>query len=448
MITIIGAGPAGCLLGILLARRGMPVAIYERRPDPRSTPPAAGRSINLALAARGIRALRAAGVMDRLSPLLVTMRGRMLHEPGKPDLFNAYGQRPHEVIWSVSRAALTTVLTEAAAQLPNLQLHFEQQCLDYRGDGQLRLRDLPSGREYELQAERIVGADGAGSALRHALASYRGFTVTEARLPHDYKELSIPARDGRPQLAMDALHIWPRGGHMLIALPNADCSFTATLFLARNGDGGLQPGFDALTGHDDVQRFFRSNFPDVPPMVPDLTDQFVAHPQGFLGTVYCPEWNDAEKLLLIGDAAHAIVPFHGQGMNCAFEDCRILDELLVSDPDAAFTRFGPARRDDCLSIAQMALENYGEMRDAVREPRFQRQKLLALQLERAHPDRFVPRYSMVMFRDDIPYSQALVRGRIQQQILEELTATPADAPASLAAELITARLAPLPVPAR
>ncbi len=449
MITIIGAGPAGCLLGILLARRGVPVEIYERRPDPRHAPPEAGRSINLALAARGIRALAAAGVMHSLAPLLVTMRGRMLHETGKADLFNAYGQRPHEVIWSVSRAALTRLLTEAATTLPNLRLHFQQQCLDYRGNGQLQLRDLASGREYELQADRVIGADGAGSALRHALAAWRGFTVTEARLPHDYKELSIPDREGAPQLAMDALHIWPRGGHMLIALPNADHTFTATLFLARSADTvRQQPGFDTLVSRDDVLRFFSSNFPDVMPLIPDLAEQFAAHPQGMLGTIYCPEWNDAERLLLIGDAAHAIVPFHGQGMNCAFEDCRILDELLAAEADQAFSRFAQSRRDDCLAIAQMALENYGEMRDAVRDPQFQRQKQLALQLECAQPNRFVPRYSMVMFRDDIPYAQALVRGRIQQQILEELTATDTDAPCSLADQLIAARLTPLPAPAR
>jgi kynurenine 3-monooxygenase len=446
VITIIGAGPAGCLLGILLARRGLPVEIHERRPDPRLHPGEAGRSINLALAARGIRALAAAGVMQTLSPQLVMMRGRMLHEPGKADQFNAYGQRPHEVIWSVSRATLTTQLTEAAAALPNLRLNFEQQCVDYRGDGRLRMRDLRTGRDYDLQARRIIGADGAGSTLRQALSTRSGFTVTEARLPHDYKELLIPCVNGRPPLAMDALHIWPRGGFMLIALPNADGSFTATLFLARQGAPG--PGFDTLDSSEAVRDFFRANFPDVLPLVPDLAEQFGAHRQGFLGTVFCPQWHDAERLLLIGDAAHAIVPFHGQGMNCAFEDCRILDELLASDAASAFTRFAATRRDDCMSIAQMALENYGEMRDAVRESRFQRLKALSQALELAHPDRFVPRYSMVMFRDDIPYSLALQRGRIQQQILEELTATDDDAPPEVATGLISSRLPPLAAPVR
>jgi kynurenine 3-monooxygenase len=442
MMTIIGAGPAGCLLGILLARRGFEVELYERRTDPRWGAPEAGRSINLALAARGIRALEAAGVMQALAPSLVMMRGRMLHETGKPDQFNRYGQREHEVIWSVSRATLTTLLVEAAAMLPNLRLRFEQQCVGYRGAGRLVMRDLRETREYELAAERIIGADGAGSTLRHALAELRGFAVTESRLPHDYKELVIPRRNGEPALAVDALHIWPRGGFMLIALPNSDGSFTATLFLDRHGHAA--PGFDQLDSAERIEQFFAAHFPDVPPLIPDLTAQFMTHPQGMLGTVYCPQWQDREELLLIGDAAHAIVPFHGQGMNCAFEDCRILDELLAASPADAFTRFAHSRRDDCLAIAQMALENYGEMRDAVRDPHFQRQKALALELELAHPEHFVPRYSMVMFRDDIPYSVALQRGRVQQQILEELTGvTDPAAPALDENDLIQSRLPPL-----
>jgi kynurenine 3-monooxygenase len=445
MITIIGAGPAGCLLGILLARRGVDVDLYERRTDPRRAPPAAGRSINLALAARGIRALKGAGVLEALSPALVMMRGRKLHEPGKPDQFNAYGQREDEVIWSVSRATLTKLLIESAAAMPNLHLRFEQQCTGYRGGGVLTMRDLRDNSDYELTADRIIGADGAGSALRHALANLRGFAVTESRLPHDYKELLIPHRDGQAVLAMDALHIWPRGGFMLIALPNADGTFTATLFLAREGQSA--PGFDQFDSAEKVRSFFAAHFPDVLPLIPDLAGQFATHPQGMLGTVYCPQWQDGEDLLLIGDAAHAIVPFHGQGMNCAFEDCRILDELLASSPGNAFTSFAHSRRNDCAAIAQMALENYGEMRDAVRDPLFQRQKALSLALELAHPDRFVPRYSMVMFRDDIPYSVALQRGRIQQQILTELTTTP-EAPPGMAADLINSRLTPLPAQGR
>src|SRR6185369_12455500 len=310
--------------------------------------------INLALAARGLRALEAAGVMSGIAPLLVPMRGRRLHETDRPEQFIAYGQREHEVIWSVSRAALTAALIEAARELPQVTLHFGMQCVDYAGAGRLLMRESATQRELQIQASRIIGADGAGSVLRQALAQREGFTVTESRLPHDYKELLVPLRDGTPQLAMDALHIWPRGGHMLIALPNADGSFTATLFLSRTAglapeQGTDQPGFDALRSADDIDAFFARHFPDFAAMVPDIAQQFAAHPQGLLGTVYCPRWHDGEKLLLIGDAAHAIVPFHGQGMNCAFEDCRALDALLLDDPAHAFTRFEEARREDCLA---------------------------------------------------------------------------------------------------
>jgi kynurenine 3-monooxygenase len=233
---------------------------------------------------------------------------------------------------------------------------------------------------------------------------------------------------------------------MLIALPNADGTFTATLFLAREADAGTgQPGFDVLRTPQQVERFFREEFPDFQALVPDLAQQFLANPQGMLGTVYCPRWHDAERLLLIGDAAHAIVPFHGQGMNCAFEDCRILDALLQEDAARAFSRFEDQRREDCLAIAQMALENYGEMRDTVRDPRFQQQKALSLALERRYPDRFIPRYSMVMFHDEIPYAVALRRGRIQQQILDELGV--ADATPESAEPLVRSRLERLPVPA-
>ena len=417
MISIVGAGPAGCLLAILLARRGERVQVFERRTDPALTPPEAGRSINLALAARGIRALREAGVAQSLGSLLVTMRGRRLHETGKPEQFQAYGQREHEVIYSVSRAELTAQLTETARALPGVTLQFEQQCLGYGGNGQLQLRDLRSGRDYTHTAARIVGADGAGSVLRHSLAAQQRFYVDEARLDHDYKEFLIPTRDGSPALAMDALHIWPRGGFMLIALPNADGSFTATLFLAREGS----PSFKALRREGETHAFFAREFPDALALIADLEAQFARHPEGMLGTVRCPQWRDDERLLLIGDAAHAIVPFHGQGMNCAFEDCRILDELLQTDPRQAFARFESTRRADCDAIATMALENHAEMRDAVRDPRFQLQKVLALALEREYPDRFIPRYSMVMFHDEIPYSVALERGRLQQLILDQLT---------------------------
>ncbi|MEO8307230.1 MAG: NAD(P)/FAD-dependent oxidoreductase [Pseudomonadota bacterium] len=434
MITIVGAGPAGCLLALLLARRGQRVTVYERRPDPGLLPSEAGRSINLALAARGIRALRDAGVMEAVTPLLTPMRGRRLHDISGTEQFLAYGQS-HEMIYSVSRADLTRRLTEAARAQPGVALHFNQQCLGYADPGKLQLRDTASGSTYEVAAQRIVAADGAGSVLRQSLAQRQGFIVEEDRLEHDYKELTLPVVNGHPPLAMDALHIWPRGGFMLIALPNADGSFTATLFLPRSGP----QSFELLSSGAKVRDFFAREFPDALPLVPDLAAQFAAHPQGMLGTIHSPGWRDAERLLLIGDAAHAIVPFHGQGMNCAFEDCRILDGLLAHSPDDAFEHFEAQRRGDCEAIATMALENYAEMRDTVRDPGFQQQKDLAIALERSYPDRFIPRYSMVMFHDEIPYSLALERGRVQQGILNELASRPAADP-QVVANLIRERL--------
>jgi kynurenine 3-monooxygenase len=442
VITIVGAGPAGCLLALLLARRGERVRLLERRPDPRHAPPERGRSINLALAARGIRALDAAGVVPLLAPLMVRMRGRMVHDLDHAPQFAAYGQRAEEVIWSVSRSALTAALTDAARDLPGVELSFGQQCLDYTERGTLQMRDLGRGEVYELETERIIGADGAGSVLRNALARNLGFDVAEEPLGHDYKELNIPAATA--QLHGDALHIWPRGGFMLIALPNADGSFTATLFLPRTAHAPRkQWGFDTLTDGPAVTDFFARQFPDAVALIPDLAGQFANHPQGQLGTVYCPQWHDEERLLLVGDAAHAIVPFHGQGMNCAFEDCRILNDLLIANPDDAFQRFFLQRRDDCLAIAEMALENYAEMRSSVRDPRYLQQRELALALERAYPARFVPRYAMVMFRHEIPYATALQRGRVQQQILDELLDASCPANSSQAQQKITTRLTPL-----
>ena len=444
MITVVGAGPAGCLLALLLARRGQRVDVYERLPDPAQQPMEAGRSINLALAARGIRALRDAGVMDQVAPLLVPMRGRMVHELNATAQFLPYGQRPNEIIYSVSRADLTRRLTEAVRAEANIKLHFGQQAMGYERTGMLKLHDSASGHRYMVEAERIIGADGAGSAMRQSLASQLGLEVTEDRLAHDYKELTLPVANGPAQLSMHALHIWPRGGFMLIALPNAGSTFTATLFLPRSGP----LGFEQLVSGAQATEFFEREFPDALRLIPDLATQFEAHPQGMLGTVRCPQWRDGELLLLIGDAAHAIVPFHGQGMNCAFEDCRILDALLAHNPSHAFSQFEAGRRADCEAIAAMALENYAEMRDTVRNPRFQRQKVLAMALERAHPDRFIPRYSMVMFHDEIPYSTAFERGRVQQGILDELTDGSAEPDLQVAAQLISERLPPLPAAAR
>ncbi|MET0279642.1 MAG: NAD(P)/FAD-dependent oxidoreductase [Steroidobacteraceae bacterium] len=439
-LTIIGAGPAGTLLALLAARRNQQVALYERGGDPRSTPAEAGRSINLALAARGMRALQAAGVLETLRPLMVPMPGRQLHLADGTAAFSPYGQRPGEINYSISRVELTRSLVEAAARDGRITLYFGQRCSGVAPSGALLMHDESAARSYVLAASRVVGADGAGSALRKSLAAAGALRASNELLQHDYKELTIPAIAGRSALATrEALHIWPRRGFMLIALPNTDQSFTATLFMPRTG----ADSFEALAQPGAARAFFARAFPDVLPLMPDFDGEYATHRQGILGTVRCDPWHHGEQLLLVGDAAHAIVPFHGQGMNCALEDCRLLDGILSEGKPAPFARFSAARRVDAAAIAAMSLENYGEMREEVLDARFHRQKQLALQLERRFPDRFIPRYAMVMFHDEIPYSVALERGRIQQQILDELCAVPEALIPDLATLLVEARLPPL-----
>ena len=423
-VNIAGGGLAGALLAVLLARRGVAVRLFERRPDPRDHAADTGRSINLALAARGIRALDHAGLMEQIRPVMLPMRGRMIHEPhaAAPPRLLAYGQRDSEVIYSVGRAALNRVLIEAAAQYPHVQLRFDATCAEADpARGSLTVQDNRTGALRVFTDAVTIGTDGAGSAIRASLARAGQLVVTELPLEHDYKELHIPPRDGGYALDPNALHVWPRHGYMLIALPNPDRSFTATLFLPQSGD----PGFNTLRSDSAVQDFFRREFASAAALIPDLAAQFRAHPQGHLGTIRTEPWARG-PVLLLGDAAHAIVPFHGQGMNAAFEDCAVLDSMLEHDGGAApdwpaiFARFYEARRRDADAIAQMALENYAEMRSAVLDERFLRQKAWALQLERLYPERFIPRYAMVMFHPEISYSEALRRGAVQQQILDVL----------------------------
>jgi kynurenine 3-monooxygenase len=425
--TVIGAGPVGTLMALMLANRGRSVRLIERRADPRTAAPERGRSINLAMAARGMLALEHAGLAGRVKPALMPMPGRMVHDGSGETAFLRYGQNDHEVIYALSRERLNRILIEAAAESPHIELRFGTRCLDVDvAAGSVALRDERGGRDYNESFEVLLGADGAGSAVRAALVARDLVRAHEQPLDHDYKELIIRPRDGSAgQYAFEprALHIWPRGGYMLIALPNTDGTFTATLFLSRDGD----PGFGRLRSDTAVTRFFAAQFPDAARAIPDLAAQFAAHPQGRLGTLYCQRWQVDGRLLLIGDAAHAIVPFHGQGLNCGFEDCRLLDRLLC-DPgadnllvrQALLQQFERERRADTDAIAAMALENYQEMRDTVRSPEFLRRQALSATLERTFPGRFIPRYSMVMFHPEIAYSEAQRRGIAQQRVLDAL----------------------------
>jgi len=432
--TLIGAGPVGTLMALLLAARGHAVRLIERRADPRQASAQRGRSINLAMAARGIVALEQARVAVRIAPAMMPMPGRMLHDERGTLQFLRYGQNPQEIIHALSRERLNRILIEAAAECPGVELRFDTRCLDIDVNaGSVALRDDRSGHTYSEDFEVLLGTDGAGSAVRSALLARGYLQAHEQPLDHDYKELTIPADTRHPggfAFEPQALHIWPRGGFMLIALPNTDSTFTATLFLARRGDSERgEPGFDHLQSQQAVAEFFETQFADAAVAIPDLREQFATNPQSRLGTLYCGRWQVDGRVLLLGDAAHAIVPFHGQGLNCGFEDCRLLDRLLRTRPAsdvceraALFRQFESERRPDTTAIAAMALENYQEMRDTVRSPQFARRQALAAALERRFPGRFIPRYSMVMFHPEIGYAEAQRRGAAQQRVLDALVA--------------------------
>lgn len=422
-VTLVGAGLAGSLLAISLARRGHRVTLLERRLDPRKTaaPASAGRSINLALANRGIAALEEVGAMENLRSALIPMAGRMLHdEEGRLKLI-PYGNKPHEVIYSVSRAGLNALLVDAAESTGKVSIRFGATVCGV--DFADRTVRFTAGDDTEPQStpyDVLVGTDGSASAVRAAILERTGGRLDEEPLGHGYKELSIPpSAAGGFRMDKNALHVWPRGEYMLIALPNVDGSFTVTLFLPNRGE----ESFEALTTTEAVRALFERRFADAIPLMPRLDEEFFGNPTGHLETIRCAPWSFEDHALVLGDAAHAIVPFHGQGMNAAFEDCSAFDRCL-EDPgrpwNAIFAEFESRRRPNTDAIADMALENYVEMRSTVREAKFQLKKDLSFRLEERHPGRFIPRYSMVMFHT-IPYAEARRRGAIQEEILDELT---------------------------
>jgi kynurenine 3-monooxygenase len=447
VIRIVGAGPTGTLLALLLERRGLAVQLYEARSDPRNARADSGRSINLALADRGIHALKLTGVFDGLGSQLLPLRGRLIHYSTRDTAFQPYGQRPNEVIYSVSRHMLNRALVEVAGLRPGIELHFEHRLEAADFDAQTaRIRDLEAGRAITVPMEPMLATDGAGSIMRREMASCGLIKASETDLEHGYKELSIPAdRQGGFQLANDALHIWPRGNFMLIALPNSDGSFTATLFLPKHGP----VSFESLRDAAAVEQFLTQHFPDARELMPDAIEEFKMHPVGFLGTVSASPWHVRGQATLIGDAAHAMVPFHGQGMNCCFEDCIEFDACVSrhSAWEQVFEEFGKARKPNTDAIAAMARDNYLEMRETVADPKFQLQQALSLELERRFPRRFIPRYSMVMFHHEIPYVTALERGASQSDILEQLTAAGVDSLSDVnferAEQLIGAALDPI-----
>lgn len=446
-VAIIGAGLAGSLLAIYLARRGMTVDIYEARGDMRKEQVAAGRSINLALSDRGIAALREVGMDEYMLAEAVPMYGRMIHSPTGETKLLPYSGRKGEYINSISRGGLNIALMNEAERHENVRFHFNERCVDF--DCETGTAKFSSGRI--VTADTVIATDGAGSSIRHAMmhGGVERFDFSQSWLEHGYKELHIPSGpNGSFLLEKNALHIWPRHKFMMIALPNFDGSFTCTLFLAHISsppyEGGVdsaasfaaedgvvhsnEPAFDQLTDESAVLDFFHLEFPDAVPLMPTLVEDFFHNPTGNLGTVKCFPWNAAGKALLLGDSAHALVPFYGQGMNCAFEDVRVLDSLIGdmgTDWETVFTEYGRLRKPNTDAIADMAEENFYEMRDATANPVFQRKRELETKLEQTYPDYF-SKYSMVTFREDLPYSLAKEKGNAQDRLLMEICAKTPD----------------------
>jgi kynurenine 3-monooxygenase len=424
-LTIAGAGLAGALLALYLARRGHSVTVFERRSDPRRAGYLGGRSINLALAERGMHALRVAGLERDVLDQAVMMRGRMVHFAGTNETqLQRYGRDDSEVIWSINRGRLNMTVLDAA-EAAGAQFHFDRRLagIDFCSKKMTLVDDADAdGSERTHAFTHLLGADGAGSAVRVAMGHAKDLGERFEPLGHGYKELEIPAAPGGGFLIeRNALHIWPRGGYMCIALPNADGSFTVTLFLPNESGNPSEPSFSNVQTAAEAQALFARDFPDALALIPDLANDFVANPTGMLGTLRLDRWHLRDALLL-GDAAHAIVPFHGQGMNCAFEDCVELDTLFgeADDFDALREEFQRRRKPNADAIAEMALENYIEMRDRVDDPDFLLQKQLERVLAERHPGRFVPRYAMVTFTRT-PYAVAKARGEIQSGILREAT---------------------------
>ncbi len=425
-IHLVGGGLVGSLTAIYLAQRGFNVELYERRPDMRKASISAGRSINLVITSRGMRALAEVGLTDEALAIAIPCRGRMLHDVKGSTNFVPYGQKEHEVINSISRGDLNRLLLNKAESYSNVRIHFNQRCTAYDIDAnQLTFQDEATQTKQTVHAQRVIGTDGSGSVLREALKHKEpSFQLSEDRHAYGYKELAIlPAAGGGFKMEKNALHIWPRGDFMLMALPNIDGSFTVTLFYAHKG----AQSFEQLTNEAELRAFFETTFPDVIPLIPDYAEQFFANPTGAMVTVKCAPWNYADKLLLLGDAAHAIVPFYGQGANCGFEDASAFARHLGSSntPDWAsiFKATAEERKPNADAIADMALANFIEMRATTADPKFQLKKEVGFELERRHAGKFIPRYSMVVFHPEIPYATAHKLGMAQDKLLDALTAS-------------------------
>ena len=478
-VVIIGAGLAGSLLSTYFAKRGIKTEVYEAQGDMRQAKTAAGRSINLALSNRGILPLKEVGMDKYMLKKAVPMHGRLIHSIDGATKLLPYSGREGEYINSVSRGGLNIALINEADKYPESTFHFNQRCVDFNCEtGEALIENTETGENYKVKGDTLIATDGGGSVIRQAMftsKSIERFNFSQDFLNHGYKELSIPpvsigsgsdllnVVDSGPdsnvqppantvgsdlfRMEKTALHIWARNQFMMIALPNFDGSYTCTLFLAHKGENSFEEiengrysshGLKTINADKNIisdlsespaksaakslMAFFEDNFPDAIPLIPNLTEEFFTNPTGNLGTIKCSPWNVGGKSLLLGDSAHAVVPFYGQGMNASFEDCRILNELLDKHDTnwkKVFEEYGLARKKNTDAIADMAVENFYEMRDAVTDPIFVRKRELEMKLEQTFPDYF-SKYSLVTFREEIPYSEAMKRGNAQNDLLMEI----------------------------
>jgi kynurenine 3-monooxygenase len=423
-IVIIGAGLVGSLLSVYLVKRGYKVRIFERRSDMRTANAEAGRSINLALSDRGLLALEKVGIVDEIRKIAIPMHGRFIHNMDGSTAFQPYGKEG-QFINSVSRAELNKKLMDLAENF-GVDIFFNHRCsgIDWK-ENEIEFTGTVSSDITNVDADLIFGADGAFAASRlHHQLHHDKFEYHQYYIDCGYKELSIPAGRGNSfQLEKNALHIWPRKEYMLIALPNLDGSFTCTLFFPFEGE----LSFGKLDSNEKVTGFFQTTFPDIVPLIPDLTQQFFHNPVSSLVTVKCFPWTRDDKFALIGDAAHAIVPFFGQGMNAGFEDCRILDELIDSndgDWKKILGQYESLRKPDADAIADMAVNNFVEMRERTADPKFLLQKKIEARLHEKFPEKWIPAYSQVTFSPHIRYSEAFERGQRQEKLMQEVMKRP------------------------
>jgi kynurenine 3-monooxygenase len=420
-IAIIGGGLVGSLLAIFLSKRGYSISVYERRTDPRNQLSDEGRSINLALSNRGIRALEQVGLAGEIRKMAIPMHGRMMHDVNGNLTFQPYGKNG-QYINSISRGDLNRMLITRAEE-EHVRFFFQHRCVAVNPDDTSAVFRTADHQRINCNFDVVIGADGAFSAVRSAMQLTDRFNYSQHYLEHGYKELEIPAGpDGNFQFEKNALHIWPRESFMMIALPNPDGSFTCTLFFPFEGTSS----FASLRNDQQVIDFFRSAFPDAVKQMPGLLEDFNRNPTSSLVTIKCYPWVK-NHTLLIGDAAHAIVPFYGQGMNAGFEDCRILDQLLDEHRDnwtEVLPLFQQLRKHDCDAIAELAFHNFIEMRDRVADPDFLLRKKIEAKLHELYPEKWIPLYSMVTFNENIRYSEAYRTGMRQDKIMNDVMKEP------------------------